>query len=559
MSLEPTALRRARDLRAAWAPLAPRFVHAGLTGILAHATLSEANRVRLEALRLGLELGDPGTWSCRFPVLAGPAAPEDVEGGLLSIVATDPGVWPPRGASPANRVLQAGVPLAPDLHVTGLPSPDNIRVDGHSGDGAAWLAARARETGRRVPADIVVSAALVAGPDGEPRLATVAGGGAKARVVARELPGARLLLCGDPEGEHVVQLEAGAPVRVLERLVWGDTAVVDRSQLAAIAAVAGEAFRAHAYRTAATRYEELLARAGEADGELCYEACLRLAAVAIHEGRGAEAEAWYARADATPIPETRRQFRVERLTGLAGAAIDAFRPVPARAFLDDRRVRRAVDDPDEPWEQIQALGAWRRLHLLEGHPAEARDVQRRLVAVSDAIELPRSLLDLGFVELRCGDLPAAAAALREARVAIAGMDPVYRVQSQAFLTWHVARLARAGGSTSGLDDLLEQGALDALLAQPDLQAAGRWRLRTVRAARAGDEATLAQLTAELSPFQAWYAGVFLSEDARFQVVAARLLADAQVDLTGMPALDAARTALQSGGTELGLFSMYAAY
>lgn len=557
--MDPTALRRARVLRA-WATCAPRFVRGELEGILRCAALSEANRQRLEHLLVDLELGDPGTWFCRFPALAGPSAPEGMEGGLLSVVATDAGVLPPRGARAAKDTLEAGgVARAGNLHVAGLPNVDATLVVGRSGAAAEWLADRARATGRKVPPDVVVSASLEAGTDGEPRLAVVAGGGAKARVVATELPGARLFLCGDPEGEEVVSLPAGARVRELERLVWGDTALVDRAELQRMAAVADDAFRAHAYATAASRYHQLLTLAGDLDGELRYEACIRLAAVAVHEGRGPEAEAWYRRADEVPIPETRRKFRVERLTGLAGAAIDAFRPAAARSFLEDRRAQRALDDPDELWERIQALGAWRRLHLLEGQPEEARAVQRSLVAAADEIERPRALLDLGFVELRCGDLAAATQALVAARAAIPRMAPVYRVQSEAFLTWHVARLARAGGPVESLHDLLLEDALDTLLSEPHLQEAGRWRLRAVRASLSGDVASLSALAGDLLPFQRWYLGIFLLGSPGNRDIAAQILAPNDIDLSGIPDLAAARSDLRAGRLDPEPFLCRAAY
>jgi hypothetical protein len=557
--MEPAALRRARVLRA-WATCAPRFVRGELEGILRCAALSEANRQRLEHLLVDLELGEPGTWFCRFPALAGPSAPEGMEGGLLSVVATDAGVLPPRGARAAKDTLEAGgVARAGNLHVAGLPNVDATLVVGRSGAAAEWLADRARATGRKVPPDVVVSAALEAGADGEPRLAMVAGGGAKARVVATEMPGARLLLCGDAEGEDVVSLPAGARIRELERLVWGGTALVDRTELQRMAAVADDAFRAHAYATAASRYHQLLTLAGDLDGELRYEACIRLAAIAVHGGRGPEAEAWYRRADEVPIPETRRKFRVERLTGLAGAAIDAFRPAAARSFLEDRRAQRALDDPDELWERIQALGAWRRLHLLEGQPKEARAVQRSLVAAADEIERPRSLLDLGFVELRCGDLAAAARALVAARAVIPGMAPVYRVQSEAFLTWHVARLARAGGPVEGLHDLLLEDALDTLLSESHLQEAGRWRVRAIRAALARNGASIPALVADLLPFQRWYLGVFLLGDAEWREVGARALATSDVDLSGMPVLEHAREELRRGRLDPTPFLQHSAY
>ncbi len=560
----PAAVRRARALRA-WATCAPHFVRDELEGILRYAALSGPDCAALDALLSGLDLGDPGGWSCRFPALAGAGAPEALVGGVLALVATDPGVPAPRGARPATTVLERSAVFGGGgQYVLGMPDVEDVLVVGSSSAAASWLADRARATGRRVPPDVVVSASLVAGPDGEPRLAPVHGVAAKARVVLRELPGARLYFCGEAPaaqdaGAHLVSVPVGAPVRELERLIWGNTASKDRNELRRIAAVADEAFRSHDYATAGSRYRELLELADADCAELCYEAKLRLASVAVHRGCGAEADAWYAAADAVAVPESRRGLQIERLTGLAGAAIDAFRPTIARSFLENRRVKRAASDGDELWERIQALGAWRRLHLLEGSPEEAHTVQRELVEVADAVERPRALLDLGFVAVRCGDLGAATEALAAARGVIVGLAPVYRVQSEAFLAWHVARLVCAAGPVPGLDDLLDADALEARLAEAHLQDAGRWRLEAILAAGRSDLDALSALAVRLSPFQAWYLGVFLLERPGTSVFATECLASSRVDLSEMPHLARAREALCGGGRDTAPFLRYAAY
>lgn len=559
--MEQAAVRRARSLRA-WATCAPRFVRREIEGILRCADLTERDRARVQSWLDGLELCEPGTWVCRFPALAGVDAPARLEGGLLSMVATDPGVLAPRGASPATAVLDLGsLSRAADVHVVGLPVHGDVLVVGRSGGAAVWLAERARATGRIVPKDIVVSAELVPGPDGEPCLAAVAGGGGKARVVARELPGARLLLCGDPEGEEVVPLEVGARVRELERLVWGDAAIVDRDELRSIGTLARSAFDAHDYATAESRYLELARFSGSEDVELSHEACLRLAAVAIHQGRPGDADGWLGRADELDrvLPRSKRGvYAIERLGTLAGRAIDGFRPQEARKLLESAAARHAAADATDTWKQIQVRGARRRLHLLEGAPREARAEQRALVEITadDPMECPRVLIDLGFVETRCGDLPAARAAFLTARAAIEGMPPVYALQSRAFLVWHLARNARRGGDLAGLDDLLSTRNLDDLLADARLQTAGRWR---VEAVRADTTQRLEALAAHLTPFQQWYLGVFLLELQATMEFGARLLATADVDLSGMPILQRAQEELRAGRLDPAVFIMHATY
>lgn len=548
------------DQLMAHAPFAPAFVRAELDAIL-RRELSSPIRERVRARREVL-MGDRvalSTWSCRFPaVISG--GPARLEGGVLTILAVDPGVAPIPGASWAAGTLPLGA-LDPrstlDLHLSGMPGAD-LPIDGRSGSAAAWLAARARATGRRIPDDVVLSADLVPGPDGIPRLAEVDLGGAKARIVARELPGATLYLCGDPEGEVATILPPGTAVTELERLLWGDASLVDRAEVLTIAGVADKAFREHDYTGSAERYRTLLQVVGGSDGELVFEAHLRLAAIAVHEGRGRDADEHFRQADGVELPATRRSYRVERLAGLAGAAIDAFRPREAEEHLGQKRARSAADDPEELWDHIQVMGAWRRLRLLEGRAEDARTVQRGLLQVTDEVERPRVLIDLGFVELRCGDLVAAGDVFRAARTEIRTMAPIYRLQSEAFLTWHVARLANRGGRLAGLEDLLGASALDALIAHPRLEAAGRWRARAVRALRAEDRGAMTALRRELTAFQRWYLGVFLLE-CEMQDFARETLAAVDADLSGMPMLAQARVDLRAGRFDPMPFVTYAAY
>jgi hypothetical protein len=559
--MEHAALRRARRTLE-WVTCAPQFVRQEIEGILRFTDLPNRDKERLAHLLAQSEPGDVGTWVCRFPVLAGRDAPARLEGGLLSIVATDPGVLPPRGAVSVAGVLDSGPFSAEaDLYLVGLPAQSELLVLGASGGAAAWLASRARATGRPIPRDLVVSAALVPGPGGEPRLAAVAGGAEKAAVVRRESPGAKLLLCGDACGEHVVPLRAGARVQELERQVWGSAAIIDRTQLIHIGALARRSFESHDYAAAALRYREVADPAGPDDVELRHEACLRLAAIAVHAGVPSEADEWMRRADELEgaLPRSKRgAYVVERLSTLAGRAIDGFRPIEARALLETDPGRRARTDDTDTWKQLQVRGAWRRLHLLNGAPIEARIEQHAVLRITndDPVEYPRALIDLAFTETRCGDMSAAWDAFLAARDAIAGMPEIYAVQSRAFLTWHLARFARRGGEMHDLAALLRPPALHALLNDPRLQAAARWRIEALRAETAESVSALA---AQLTSFQRWHLGTFLLEVPAMSGVARELLASADVDLSGMPALAQGREALRAGRLDSGLFLAHAVY
>lgn len=534
------------------------FVAHQLGEILARCGLLDDTRRRVEALQAGLAGATPTGWSCRFPVLVGHGAPEGVVGGILTVTACDPGVHPPRGAQPLDRVLDGaalrhtlGVDLR-DLYVGGLPADPRAVVLGRSGTAAAWLAYQSRKAGRRISDRVVVSADVVAGPGGAPRLAPVDGGDAKAGVVARECAGAHLLLCG-PHGvaPNVVSLAPGAEVADLEHLVWGTVATTDRGELCRVAAVARSAFDDHDYAGAAPRYEGVVRMARPEDGELLLEACLRLAAIAVHRGQPHEAAEWFTRADAAKVPGAQKgRYAVERLGALAGMHVDRFQPTSARRLLELAAARRAAEpEHTDDWERIQVLGAWRRLHLLEGDPRAARAVQRQLCAIADEAQLPRALVDLAWTELRCGELARARGALLEANAQLPGAPEVYRLQTRAFLTWLVGRLAALGGSVEDLGHLLDDDAIARLLDEPTLQAAPRWRLEALRAVRRGQLDALGPLAARCTPFQRWHLGVFLLECQGAREIALGALRGAGVDLAGMPALAEALDQLAEGPDE----------
>jgi hypothetical protein len=344
--------------------------------------------------------------------------------------------------------------------------------------------------------------------------------------------------------------------------ILGSSAVVDRAEVVRVAGAAGESFRAHDYQRADARYREVIGIARAEDRDLRHEAYLRLGQIAVHYGRPGEADDWLELAERERLDEADQgRSAVELLTSLAGAAIDAFRPDLARSFLERRPVRHAVEPEHHIlWERIQALGAWRRVYLLEGRDPEARDTQHMLLRLAGVKELPRSLLDIAWVELRCGNFAAARDSLLRARGLTAGMEEVYRVQTLAFLTWYTGRLEIRGGETEGLVDLLDADALGTLLDTPALQAAGRWRLEALQGARLRDVRALDELANRSEPFQRWHLATFLLELSELRGVGLRLLRDAEVDLGGMSTLQIARERLRRGETcDETVFTRFVAY
>jgi hypothetical protein len=547
--MEGAVVRRSRALMA-WAPCAPAFVRERLEHLLDRRELVPSERSFIENCRKSASnVPDVPPWSCRFPVLVGDKVPTGIEGGILTVSASEPGVLPPRGGDPFAAVVEGGIPevlsRAASLTVLGLPVDRRAVVFGRSATAAAWLAWRAMQTGRKIPDDLVVSADLVPGPGGAPCLAAVEGGGLKARVVAREMPNACLMFCGEHDGSsNVDSLPAGAPVADLERMVWGDAAVTDRVELGNVAAQALRAFEGHDYLTAESRYEWVFAHAGQDDEKMAFEACLRLAAVAVHRGRADTAQAWFDKADAVSLPNSQKgPYLVERLAGLAGMHIDAFRPTRAREILETPQMRHAGDaDCADPWMRIQVLGAWRRLHLLEGAPERAREEQRKIVELAEGPEVPRSYLDLAWTSIRCGDLNEARLALCNARSMIQEVPTTYRLQTQAFLAWYAGRLVLRGGAATGLEDLIHPATLDRLLAEPSLQPAARWRARGMRAALIADWRDAEDLVHSCSPFQRWYLGLFFLDIAGARHIALVCLSGEIPDLSEAPDPASARDA-----------------
>ncbi len=401
--------------------------------------------------------------------------------------------------------------------------------------------------------DIVVSADLVPGPGGIPRLAPVGHGDAKARVVKLELPRCRLLICGShTPAVHVVGMTVGASVTELESLVWGAAAVTDRNQVTATASSAKDAFESHDYELAKGRYRALLGLARPQDCELILEAHLRLAAVAVHQGRPSEAQRCFDNAEGVALANTLSdQYVCERLASIAGMRIDAFDPGGARVVLQSPQAEHALDVRGRSWDRMQMLGSWRRLHLLEGNPGEAERLQAELLRIAPGHERPRALLDLGWSQVRSGDLGGARLALSTARAELHKQAAVYQLQSRAYLAWYVGRLLLRGGSIEGLTDMIAVDAINALLAESDLQRAGRWRLRALRAAVVRSVADLDALLTpepdgETTNFQRWQIGAFLLEVDWARDVAGAALSSANVDLSRIPELENAVGRLREG-------------
>ena len=83
----------------------------------------------------------------------------NLDGGILTAKALDVSVSPPAASAPAVGVLDGAALIAVmgtaavRLYVSGVPQTLKSIIVGRSGTAAAWLAHRARETGRRVPHD----------------------------------------------------------------------------------------------------------------------------------------------------------------------------------------------------------------------------------------------------------------------------------------------------------------------------------------------------------------------------------------------------------------------
>lgn len=553
--MTPAALRRAEALML-WAPCAPRFVGEALAGIVARPSLGADVRAALEAWRSGLEATGTSEGWCLFPAVAD-GGPAGLLGGLCGVTAVDLGMPPPPGA-------EALVAAAPDVAahpvvgsraggawVRGRPPTAAGPVRDRSATAAVWLALRARDRGLALPDGLVVSADLQPGPNGEPRLGAVRDGFRKAAIVARERPGARLLLCLEPGEDLPAGAEAlpvGAPVTELERRVWGEAVGRDRADVQRALRSGQEAFAAHDYRLADTYFEEVLRVAGAEEGPARFEAALRRAAIATYTGEVQRAETWFRVASTVSLPQTAAaRLVVDRLVSLVDIHLDAFEPRSTRRLLGERLARHVLsDDHPDALERVQLLGAWRRLHLLEGNLDAALDVQRRVVAIADGAERPRALLDLAWVQMRRGALDDAVRNLVDARHTLERAEPIYRLQTVGFLTWYTARLELAGRSEPALADLLDPRAIDALLAAPALQAPPRWRLRAVRAARSGDAAAVAEHVAACTPFQRWHTGVYLLDVPDGEPFGREALVGAAVNLAEMPPLAEARARLARG-------------
>jgi hypothetical protein len=560
-------LRRVQALEA-WGALAPRAVHDALEVLLRRPALSTAERSAIQTRLQEYARPRARHGGCLFPVLA--QGPGSIGGGLLTVLAQPADRLAAPGAERAAGVFadaaaalldraRDGAPL--HLHIHGRPHAAAIL--GRSATAAAWLAIRAIRTGRAVPPDIVVSADLFEGPAG-PCLAAIDGAAEKARHIARECPGVRFFVCSDARvpdtaGITIVELPPGMSASILEEHVFGGAPPADRDALLHATEAARQAFADHHYASAGIGYaavfEALAATPAQGEKLWSFEAALRLAAIAVHQGRHELAAAWFDRAEKLGLPATLAgPYRAERLASVAGMYIDAFRPADARAILDSGPAAHAAaaSNPDA-WARLQLLGSRRRLLLLDGAPDAARVVQEEILPLAEGPERGRALLDLALVALKQGDGETAARALHAAEGALAEAPPNQALQGRAFLAWYAGRLALAGHAGVAAR-LAAPDTIAALLADPALQSAPRWRLEALQAACAlpaeAGHAALRALAAGCSPFQRWYLAVFLLEFAAardadgggglLRALAAPLLADDPPDLAHMPALANAR-------------------
>lgn len=529
-SLASDPLRQA--LRTLWGliPLAPRGVEAALIPILRQDLLAPV-RAEAEALAVAAAspLQRPPGASCPFPVVSRGAP---IAGGVFYALAGSPR---PLSACPIDRAFAGEVEMrwllgalsADSLSV--LPNPlttdtQGLELLGGSSGGAFALAAEASRRGVAVPDDVVVSATVLQGSDGALHLGPVDGLEEKVQVLERELPGCRFFFvppAGGPAlASTVIELHplAPSPLQALADSLLPPRAAPERWEIYTEVREAEAAFHDQAYPASGRRWQRVLdaldatGLRGDEPTRWRHAASTRLGAIALHAGQTELADRWFERAKQTASRVSLLEADELRLQ-IAGAHLDHLDPGAAAAILlplvGGWRERMAAesegDDRRRVW--IGCLGGLRRLHLLLGEEGNAVEVQRELLRWSPEPERARTLGDLGECLRRLGRHDEAAASLAEGWRALRGIHlPTYRLQTEAFLTVFLGRLALDRGEAVDRERLLGlHGSL------PDRSAA-RWRLLQLhhhaglRQGEAGAwEALVEALEASQGTFLRWQA------------------------------------------------------
>ena len=507
-----------------------------------------------DLVRLGesmLAAGRSPRFACAFPLLLEPNSvlPDQLHGLVLEVRASLGLPGDAIGGQPLPQALRyedeltrLAVRLIGEggirLHIAPHPEehPDiRLGLRGASLGGALYVAALAALEGLVVPPDVVVSAALVEGPQGLV-LAPVECCEAKRQVLERERPGCRFI-CVPRDAEHVrsdgtvrVETLGRVPAEELFRGVFerrpgssGD-ARWDRIQRALKAA--RREYFAQRYSVA----EELLrgiqaeldARPDDSWHDdapvIRFELESRLAAIDLHRGRWEQAEPVLARLRAAPPGRERlsRLMWVEMVTDAVTARINASDPPGARSILERELAGLSVlaemgslMSPMDAYALMSWYGVWRRVHLLEGEPGQAVDVQLDLLGVAPEREHARALTDLGECLHRAGDQGGALAVWQQAEQALGLVSTYYGVHTRAFLEFFRARADLMAGTRLRTPGEWARRA-QAVLSDLHPESAAAWRLRRVAALARwvdGEWSALEQLTAgareQESPFVRW--------------------------------------------------------
>jgi len=504
-------LRVALRRLAAHVPFAPRSVEEALERIARKELLAPVRRHVEGLLRQarGHRLQPPNGSACAFPTVA-EGAP--VPGAVFFAVAElfrPPGYLPLADAFPreAEMLRLLGDTFSVSLSIYPNPAPSSpglLQLVGDSAGAAFAVAGEALRRGVSVPEDVAVSAAVVAGPDGNLHLRGVGGLDRKIDLLERERPGCRFYFV-DREGRdfHAARVRLTplppGPIQALYEAILPRRDAPPRARVYERIREAERAFRDQDYPLARRLFGEILPMLDLLGYEDLqprrwrYWSLVCLGAIALHGGDTDGAARHFEEADRLELPPGVHHEKDELELYVAGLYLDRLLPDRAEKLLrpltDSWRQRMRIDPAGDDRRRVYlaCLGGMRRLHLLRGEPERAHAVQEELVAASPEHERARSLTDLGEVLRRMGRREEAAVAFREARRWLDHVYlPTYRLQTEAFLAYYEGRLALDRGEDIDLE------LVSALVPRLPERSAAAWRLRQLgllaRLRRGEDEA-----------------------------------------------------------------------
>lgn len=477
-------------------PFAPRSVEEALERLAREDLLAPIRR-RVEGfLRQARshQLRPPDGSACAFPTVAEDAP---VEGAVFYAVAElfrPPGALPIADAFPdeVEMLRLLGETFSVSLSVCPNPttsSSPHLELVGNSAGGAFAVAGEALRRGVNVPEDVAVSAAVVAGPDGNLHLRGVAGLEKKIALLEREQPGCRFFYVA-PVGRSLhatrirLQPVPEGPITALYEAILPRRDVPPRTRVYDRVREAERAFRDQDYPLARRLFGELvpmLDALGYEENEprrWRYWSLISLGAIALHAGETEEAARHFAEAQDLEQHRSVLQERDELQLYVAGLYLDRLCPSEASAILlpltDQWRLRMRLDPVGDDRRRVwlACLGGMRRLHLLRGEPELAHVIQEELLLASPEHERARSLADLGECLRRMGRHEEAGRAFEEARRCLDSVYlPTYRLQTEAFLAYYEGRWALDRGDEPDLERIAN------LVPRLPERSAASWRLR----------------------------------------------------------------------------------